>query len=174
MMPYDPVSLNLLHLAPRNVSYIPKGIHTEAIFVTIENIGKLSLEFEAEILYSQQNGLPYFMVTLARQLDHDTPETGMTGTTRVAIRVNDWIVPLRNEIHVYRDDLFENTFTFDDEGGYLPDLLAEVGQQHQRYTDTEIAEAMATRKARLGITDADMAKAEAIRQAQLGITDSEI
>jgi hypothetical protein len=118
MSAYDAASVNLSHLNPQNVSYEPKGIHTEAIHVTSENIGMLSLEFETELLYSNSQSLPYFYVTLARKLDQDTSETGMTGTSRMCVRVNDWIVPLRNEIHIYTDELFVNTFTFD-AGGYV-------------------------------------------------------
>lgn len=113
MSTYDASSANLNHLNPHSVSYERKGIHTEAILVTTENIGKLSLEFETEVLYSNTQSLPYFWITVARKLDQDTDETGMTGSARLCVRVNDWIVPLRNEIHIYTDELFRNTFAFD-------------------------------------------------------------
>ena len=131
MTTFDTASLNLGHLQPAHVSYEPKGLHTEAILVTPDNIGKLSLEFEAELLFNTQ-GQPYFWVTAARLLEQDTDETGMTGSTRFAVKVSDWIVPLRGEIHLYPDALFRTTFTFDvgEPQVYLPDLLHEIGEEH--------------------------------------------
>jgi hypothetical protein len=110
MIAFDAQMVNLYHIDPVRVSYDPKGIHAEAIQATIQNIGKLALEFESEILHS--NGMPYFGFWAARgnkQEPQDQEDIWLT------VRLTDWIIPLRGEIHVYRDELFVNTFTFDDE-----------------------------------------------------------
>lgn len=99
-------SVNLVHLGPELVSYEPKGIHTEALQVTLENIGKLSLEFEVEVEYAP-NGFPFLHVKVSRD------DEGIDDPRYVYFRLTDWIVPLRGEIHVFRDHMFRSTFTFD-------------------------------------------------------------
>lgn len=99
-------SVNLVHLGPELVSYEPKSIHTEALQVTLENIGKLSLEFEAEVEYAP-NGFPFLHVKVSRD------DEGIDDPRYVYFRLTDWIVPLRGEIHVFRDNMFRSTFTFD-------------------------------------------------------------
>jgi hypothetical protein len=96
--------VNLSHLYPVRVSYAPKGIVTEAIQATRENIGKLALEFEEELLFNHEDA-PYFRIQAERgtQSKPQTPRL-------FHIRPGDWIVPLRDEIHVYKDELFQNTF----------------------------------------------------------------
>lgn len=107
-------SLTLDHLDPRMVSYEPKGIFTEAVLVTNENIGKLSLEFEEELCYSSSPPhMPYFFFSAARRGEKDADEKEWTVSKRLTVRINDWIVPLRGEIHMYPDELFRNTFTFE-------------------------------------------------------------
>lgn len=102
-------SVNLIHLQPELVSYEPKGIHTEALQVTSENIGKLSLEFEKELLYDNQ-GRPFFFFAAQR---FDSNLDDIDGAAELFVRVTDWIVPLRGEIHIFRDLIFKNTFAFD-------------------------------------------------------------
>jgi hypothetical protein len=99
-------TLSLNHLNPVKVSYEPKKIHTEAIQATIENIGKLSLEFEEELFYDHSR--PYFAFTAARGLDDLATEPA-----ELYVRLTDWIVPLRDELHVFRDAVFQHTFEFD-------------------------------------------------------------
>lgn len=108
---FDARSINLLHLNPVRVSYHPKDIHTEAIQVSIENVGKLSLEFETELYYEAQ-GRPYF-VFMSKRFDAGEPD-GQTSPHELYVRLSDWIVPLWDELHVFRDAVFQNTFTFDD------------------------------------------------------------
>jgi hypothetical protein len=123
MTAYYAASVDLSHLNPYQVSYDPKQIHAEAVLVTTENIGKLSLEFETELLRGG-DGISHFYIKVARKLEQDTTETGMTGNTLLCVRQGDWIVPLRNEIHVYPDDIFRKTF--DVIGPPLPILSHET------------------------------------------------
>lgn len=113
---FDAESLNLQHLGPEAVSYQPRGIHTEAIQVTPENIGKLSLEFQEEMFYDQ-SGRPYFVFS-AKRFAEDEPD-GQTGPSELFVRLTDWIVPLWGELHIFRDHIFQNTFTFDSGQGVM-------------------------------------------------------
>lgn len=116
---FDARSLDLSHLNPVSVSYDPKNIHTEAIQVTPENIGKLSLEFEEELFYDVQ-GRPYFVFS-AKRFDASKPD-GQQDPGELYVRLTDWILPLWDELHVFRDGIFKNTFTFDlNTGG--PDIM---------------------------------------------------
>lgn len=98
-------SVDLSHLNPGRYSYEPKNIHIQAVQVTPENIGKLSLEFEEELYYDAQ-GRPYFVFTAERV----QVEGGELANQVLYARVTDWIVPLRGELHIYRDITFQNTF----------------------------------------------------------------
>lgn len=122
-------SLNLSHLNPRQISYEPKNIHTEAIQVTPENIGKLSLEFEQELVYDNQ-GRPYFFFSAQR---FDSGLDVLDGSTELFVRMTDWIVPLRGELHVFRDDVFQNTFDFVERGlGIASETFAQGVLEFQK------------------------------------------
>jgi hypothetical protein len=108
---FDAQSLNLSHLNPVHVSYDPKDIHTEAIQVDERNIGKLSLEFEEELFYDSE-GRPYFVFS-AKRFDDDELD-GQKAPHELFVRLTDWLVPLRDELHVFRHGTFVTTFTFDD------------------------------------------------------------
>lgn len=107
MQVFSAESVNLLHLGPERVSYEPKDILTEAIQVTQENIGKLSLEFEEELFYDN-SGRPFFVFSASRGKE-DSP----ADPAELYVRLSDWIVPLRGELHIFRDVIFQNTFVFD-------------------------------------------------------------
>jgi len=108
---YDARSLNLSHLNPVSVSYHPKSIHTEAIQVTPDNIGKLSLEFEEELFY-EHDGRPYFVFS-AKRFDANEPD-GQQAPNELYVRLTDWIVPLWDELHIFRNAIFQATFDFDE------------------------------------------------------------
>jgi hypothetical protein len=119
---FNAVSVNLLHLGPVSVSYEPKGIHTEALHVTEENIGKLSLEFEEELFYDRV-GVPYFLFC-AQRFDHgqvmkDGEPRKTVDPAELYVRLTDWIVPLRGELHVFRNKVFQCTFTITND--FAPD-----------------------------------------------------
>lgn len=96
--------VNLSHLGLQRVSYDPKGIFTEAIKVTPENIGKLSLEFDDELFYTH-DGFPYFIIDALRGTE-EAPKPNAA----LRVFVHSWIVVLRNEIHVFHAREFEATF----------------------------------------------------------------
>jgi hypothetical protein len=112
------------------VSYEPKKIHTEAIQATIENIGKLSLEFEEELFYDP-HGNPYFCFTAARGLDDLATEPA-----ELYVRLGNWILPLRDELHVFSDTIFQHTFTMADDfapsGRGLEFLPQQAGSAFQQ------------------------------------------
>lgn len=114
MSAYDAVSVSLHHFQPRHVSYQPMDLRVEAVQVTQENIGRLSLEFETELLFNGDR-LPYFRIEVWRKGPNDTDETGMSQTLMLTVLVGDWIIPLRGEIHVYPNQMFLNTFEFNED-----------------------------------------------------------
>lgn len=98
--------INLFHFDMQDVSYPPKDIHTMALEITPENIGALSLEFDSELMYHHDSGMPFFVVSLARA-PKDKEET----KPRIRqIRLGDWLIVLWDEIHVFRDTEFKYTF----------------------------------------------------------------
>lgn len=100
-----------------SVSYPPKKINTVAVKVTPENIGILSIEFEAELLYSQQTGQPYFFADFDRGSDVDS--------ATVTVRLGDWIVVLWDQFRIFRENEFLNTFRMNYAG-----LLEEPSVDH--------------------------------------------
>lgn len=120
MTVFNAESVDLSHLGPIPCDYHPKGIHTEAIRVSAENIGKLSLEFEEELFYDNQ-GRPYFVFS-AQRLDGTQvdPAVAPKDAIDLYVRVSDWIVPLRGELHLYREQTFQNTFSIDVGGVATP------------------------------------------------------
>jgi hypothetical protein len=109
-MIYDSDNILLSHLGPVSATYPPKKINVQAINVTRENIGKLALEFEAELWYAE-GSLPYFQFE-AKRFDEGQPD-GQLPPKNLSVRLGDWIVALWGELHIYRDLDFRNTFTFD-------------------------------------------------------------
>jgi len=129
---FTPADLDLWHLERVRVSYTPKNIHTEAIQATVETIGKLALEFEAD-LCEGANDL-YFFVFAERGTDED-PKPPVS----LCVRVNHWLVALRGELHVFPDVVFQNTFEFEEhtlKGIQLPaiDVQNPSGGLHSRTT----------------------------------------
>lgn len=112
-----------------SVSYPPKKINTVALKVTPENIGALSLEFEAELCYFN-NGVPFFDTEVGRGT-----EAAPKPVRRLQIRPGDWIVILWDEYHLFRENEFNNTFhlnavpshelSVDHSSGELPEFLAD-------------------------------------------------
>lgn len=101
---FDARNLMLSHLKTGSFTYYPKEILTDAIFVTKENIGKLSLEFEAELEFDSMFGV-HFHANLGRSCGDEEMHS-----KDEMIGLNDWIFFLNNEVHVWRDDIFRATF----------------------------------------------------------------
>jgi len=114
MKVFNAESVDLSHLDLQVVEYAPKNIITEALQITQENIGKLSLEFEEELFFDQ-GGRPYFVFTAERldgtQVD---PAIAAKDSIELYVRLTDWIVPLRGELHIFRDLIFQHTFSIGD------------------------------------------------------------
>jgi hypothetical protein len=125
---FDAESIDLSHLGPVKAVYHPKDIHVEALNVTRENIGKLSLEFEAELWYAD-GGLPFFRFD-AKRFDNTQPD-GQQPPVTLHVRLNDWILALWGELHIYRDVEFTNTFIFEENGrhGVTPEHLGGFMEQ---------------------------------------------
>lgn len=76
------------------------GLRVPAVPVTPENIGELSIVFEATLYYDVRRE-PYFRFSSER-----------AGDSPVSVRVTPtcWILPLRNELHVWHAEEFAATF----------------------------------------------------------------
>jgi hypothetical protein len=98
---------NIYSLGAEAVSYHLKDIHTLALQATRENIGILALELAVELLYDEHDNA-YFKIRVERGTD-ENPEAARV----LHVRPNDWIVILWDEIHLYQDYEFRNTFSFD-------------------------------------------------------------
>lgn len=88
----------------KRVSYKNNTMFTEAVQVTIENIGGLSIEFETGLSYG--GGVPYFQFLAQRGTEDEKMEP-----TKMHIVVGLWIIVLWNELHLFHDREFQNTFT---------------------------------------------------------------
>jgi hypothetical protein len=115
--------LNLRHLVTGSYSYAPKDIHVEAIFVTLENIGALSLEYEADLEWSDEKG-PYFYLKAWRHNETVEDQDYLILT----VRPDFWLVPLRGEIHLFDDVSFTSTFWDDEEEAKLKDYAKKDAQ----------------------------------------------
>jgi hypothetical protein len=123
---YNVQNTDLTYFGPSRWNYDRKNIRLEAVQVTAQNIGKLALEFEAEIWYTE-SGNPFFHFRAQRMpeglAEGAEPEKPLF--RHLTVFVTDWIVPLRGELHVYRDFTFQNTFDPDDYDG-VTDMQAQV------------------------------------------------
>lgn len=112
-MIFNAESLNIYTLGGEAVSYSLKDIHTLALQVTPENVGLLSLEFEAGLRY-ERNGSPFFTFKGQRDVEREGLEFLVS-----VVHVTDWIVVLWDELHVFRDKEFRHTFSFDNAADHL-------------------------------------------------------
>jgi hypothetical protein len=95
---FDPVPHN-----PVLASYGNKDITAPAVKVTEKNIGKIALDLEIDLKYigGGPTGRPFLAFTAFR---HDDDPIDLT------IFLDFWIVLIWGEIHIFRDDIFQNTF----------------------------------------------------------------
>lgn len=86
---------------PVLAEYGPRDIHAEAAKVTRHNVGQWALEFEKDVLHGE-TGMPYFMIKADRE-----------GDQPIELRVEQdvWLVKVWNELHLFKDGLFQRTFT---------------------------------------------------------------
>lgn len=88
-----------------SVSYSAQDIKTEALEVTAENIGALSVELHTGISYS--DGAPVLFLKLDRGEDEE-PQMA-------ELRPGMWIVALWEQLYVFKDFDFKTTFIFNSE-----------------------------------------------------------
>lgn len=98
---------DLYHLGSVAVTYTPRSINTEAIQVSSDNIGALSVELRQDLLY-YDDGKPYFICGMKR----DNAEEPHKAPVYLYVRLTDWIVVLWDQIHIFRDYEFKTTFSF--------------------------------------------------------------
>lgn len=106
-MIFNAENFDIFRLGGVAVSYPPKQINTLALLVAPEKIGALSLELEGELKYGP-DGEPYFTFTAERDAGD-----GMATTVQLTVYEDDWIVVLWNELRIFRQEDFEQTFQVD-------------------------------------------------------------
>lgn len=106
-MIFNAENFDIFRLGSVAVVYPPKNINTVALRVAAENIGALSLEFESELRYDA-DGSPYFNILVERGASDE-----MAKSFNLQVFEGDWIVILWNEIRIFREEEFKNTFEFD-------------------------------------------------------------
>lgn len=85
---------------PVQADYGPRDLHAVAAMVTRQNIGQWSLEFEQD-LAGQHGKEPFFGIEAERE--GQSP-------INLTIKPGYWIVKVWNELHVFKDGLFQDTF----------------------------------------------------------------
>lgn len=101
-----------------SVSYPPKKINTVAVKVTRENIGALSIELEAELMYFG-TGMPHFYMDVERSVGEEKT------LATLEVNVGDWIVVLWDEYRLFQEAEFMNTF--DTNSGNSHELSVDHG-----------------------------------------------
>lgn len=106
MDPYEANEIDLTTFSPVLANYGPKGIYAPAALVTEDNIGQIALQFERDVLYPFPNGsgIPYIRIMASRTTDEPI---------ELNIAPGFWIVLIWNEIHIFKDGLFQKTFQID-------------------------------------------------------------
>jgi len=89
--------------------YDRKGIVTDAIQVTPENIAMLALEFETDLWYDNL-GEPSFAFNAERLSSGSNMPPDTRGYNRLTVHPSDWLLHLREEFHLLRDYQFIHTF----------------------------------------------------------------
>lgn len=99
-MAFTAESVDFGNFHPVQADYGPRDIHAEAAMVTTNNIGQWSLEFEQD-LDSSISDLPRFFFDAEREGDEPI---------KLEIKPGVWVVKLWNELHVFKDGMFQKTF----------------------------------------------------------------
>jgi hypothetical protein len=115
MQPIAANEIDLSHHDPIMAGYGPKNIYAQAVLVTLDNIGKLALDFELDLRYL--GGKPCFRFLAKRELDDPIELMVFPGY---------WIIMLWDEIHIFRDDLFRKTFEIESKDPEMVTLNDEL------------------------------------------------
>lgn len=100
-MGFNAESVDFSNFTPVLADYGPRDIHAVAAMVTNHNIGQWALEFEKD-LYHDEVGMPYFKFNAER-----TGETDI----QLKVEIGIWLVKVWNELHIFKDGMFQKTFT---------------------------------------------------------------
>jgi hypothetical protein len=119
MMAFNAESVDFGNFHPVQADYGPRDIHAVAAMVTSNNIGQWSLEFEQD-LEDATGGKPRFYFTADREGDDPIV---------LSVEAGVWIVKVWNELHIFKDGMFQKTFAVDKE------QLKAVRKAHR---DTEL------------------------------------
>jgi hypothetical protein len=102
MQSIEAKEIDLSNFNPVMAGYGPKNIHAVAALVTEDNIGQMALEFELDVQYLDETFVrPYFKFLADRTADEPIELT---------VQPEFWIVLLWEEIHIFKDGLFQKTF----------------------------------------------------------------
>lgn len=99
-MPLKASDFNVRHLGTVPVTYSAQAIRTEALKVTPENIGPLSVELHVGLNYISSKGLLYL------QFDRGEVEEPQA----VEVQAGDWIVALWEQLYLFKEAEFRHTF----------------------------------------------------------------
>lgn len=117
-MIYDAQNMDLSALGPEKYVFTPTGAVIEAVQVTRENIGILSMLLDTE-MKNDSTG-----VWIGISVKRDRYSDGY----QMAFYLGDWIVPVKGEIRRFPDYTFRHTFVRAD-GRPFPDGLV-LGSVH--------------------------------------------
>jgi hypothetical protein len=126
MDPYEASEIDLSTFNPLFASYGPKSIYAPAALVTEDNIGQIALQLERDVLYPFESmpgaGAPFIKFMALRHTEEPIELTIYPGC---------WIVLIWDEIHIFKDGLFQKTFHFDveDEKALEENELSEQSKQ---------------------------------------------
>lgn len=139
MDPYEGNEIDLSTFNPVLASYGPKSIQATAALVTEDNIGQIALQFERDVLYWPEDIAcinPYIRFLAVRNTEEPIELT---------VRPGFWIVLIWNEIHVFKDGLFQKTFEVSSmsdekvqetpEGMDSTQIMPSVGQMVESLSD---------------------------------------
>lgn len=139
MDPYEAREIDLSTFNPVFASYGPKSIYAPAALVTEDNIGQIALQLERDVLYPFESmpgaGAPFIKFMAKRHIEEPIELTIYPGC---------WIVLIWNEIHVFKDGLFQKTFEISSTSGEKPQawpgpeptqIMPSVGQMVESLSD---------------------------------------
>lgn len=99
-MAFNAESVEFNNFNPVTANYGPRDIHAVAAMVTSDNIGQWALEFEKD-LDDVSGGKPRFYFVAEREGEEPI---------KLKMEAGVWIVKVWNELHVFKDGMFQKTF----------------------------------------------------------------
>jgi hypothetical protein len=109
MQPIKASDIDLSNFNPIMADYGPKNVHAPSVLVTEDNIGQIALEFELDVQYLDVTFVRPYIKFYADRTADDPIE--------LMLQPGSWIVLIWNEIHIFRDGLFQKTFDIESLAG---------------------------------------------------------